>query len=291
MLIQVTFCDKMFLMRYFVLLALSFFSFAYSQEKPTALVSIAPYKYFVERIADGTVKVDLIVPTGVSEHTFEPTARALVNASKASVWFRMGEPFEDRVLQSIQRYNPHMRIFDLRDEVDLIIPEEHAGCIHASCEDPHIWLSPKEAIKQAKTVYNGLSETFPANREIYHKNFIAFKDDLEKLDRTIDELLKPVKIKTIMVSHPAYAYLARDYGLKQLSIEFEGREPSPKQLTQVLQTARNLGIKKVFVQPQHIGKGARLVARELNAQVIEINPLAENYMENLANIAKSIAAP
>ncbi len=283
---------------YFLICAVFVYGFAYSQDArtesplPTVLVSIAPYKFFVERLAGETVNVTLMVPTGASEHTYEPTSRAILNASKAVVWFRIGESFELRALQAIKSYNPQMKVIDLREGVDAITADHSHGhsCHHEDCRDPHIWLSPKEAKKQAEIIANALSASFPRHKELYQKNLLSFQQELTALDHEITALLHPLKVRTVMVSHPAYAYLARDYDLTQLSIEFEGREPSPQQLTQVLQTARKLGVKTVFIQPQHISKGARLVAKELKAKVVEVDPLSEDYINNLRKIAQNFAS-
>jgi zinc transport system substrate-binding protein len=102
-------------------------------------------------------------------------------------------------------------------------------------------------------------------------------------------LLMPLKNRTFMVGHPAYAYFARDYNLTQLPIEFEGKDPSPRQLTRVLTQAREAHIKTIYVQPQHSRKGADLIADHIGANVVMLDPYSGNYMVNLRNIATQIA--
>jgi zinc transport system substrate-binding protein len=95
--------------------------------------------------------------------------------------------------------------------------------------------------------------------------------------------------RTILVAHPAYGYFCRDYQLRQISIEFEGKDPTPRQLTKVLEDARQNQIKKVFIQKQYSNKGARLIASTLNASVINLDPYSENYFSSMLEIAQQIS--
>jgi zinc transport system substrate-binding protein len=254
-------------------------------------VSIAPYKYFVEKIAGDTVSVNLMVPSGSDSHSYEPSSRSILKASKADAWFRIGESFEQRAKQAMLSHHPKMEIIDLREGVSAI--HAHGGhghaCSHEDCRDPHIWLSVREGKKQARIIADTLVKLYPEHKDRYHNALRQFERELDVLDLELEAILLPLKSRTILVSHPAYAYLCRDYNLQQISIEFEGREPSPQQLTRLLKKARELQVKRVFVQTQHLSKGAKLVANELGAVTIELDPLAEDYMENLRHIAKQIA--
>lgn len=257
------------------------------------LVSVAPHKFFVESIAGDTVKVDLLVPAGTSFHTFEPSPKQMLAACCADAWFRIGESFETQVSQALQSHHPEMRLVDLRQGIELIT-DPHAACPHCSKSDAgadlHIWLSPKQAKVQAQTIAQTLSELYPEHRQEYQKRLENFLAALQALDQEIRRRLEPLKDRTIMVSHPAYAYFAQDYGLTQFSIEFEGKDPSPRQLTMTLQRARETKIKTIFIQPQHSSKGARLIAEELGAKVVSLDPYSENYFVMMDEISKAFAA-
>ncbi|ADI39110.1 ABC-type transporter, substrate-binding lipoprotein [Waddlia chondrophila WSU 86-1044] len=257
----------------------------------TILVSIAPYKFFVERIAGDTVTVQQMVPTGSSPHSYEPSSRSILKASKADAWFRIGESFEKRAKQAMLSHNNQMIVVDLREGVNGIHTHEgHGhGCHHEDCIDPHIWLSPREGKKQAQTIYKTLVKLYPENKDQYHQSLKKFEKELDDLDLELEQILLPLRGKTILVSHPALGYMGRDYNFKQLSIEFEGKEPSPQQLTKLLEMGRQLKTDRIFIQEQHLSKGARLVANELNADVMELDPLSDNYIENLRFIARSIS--
>lgn len=281
-----------------VFLFLAGLSPLYSQPKAPlthyVLVSVAPYKFFVEKIAGDTVKVGLMVPAGASAHTYEPTPREMLAASTADLWFLIGESFEARAVKAIQSHHPQIVLVDLRQNVHLISSDpnhaHHHACTHKNCQDLHIWLSPKQSQIQAQTIAKALSDLYPEHKDLYHDNLQQLLKDLQELDLEMAKILQPLANRVIMVSHPAYAYLCRDYDLKQISIEFEGKDPTPRQLTNVLEEARRNHIKTIFVQRQYNNKGARLIADKIGAKVVNLDPYSENYFVSMMDIARQIEA-
>jgi len=259
----------------------------------TVLVSIPPHKYFVEKIADDSINVLLLLPPGGSPHSYEPNARQILDSAKADIWFQVGEGFEERAESALKGHRPDLQVVDLRDGLDLIRYSEGESfhqCGHAHhCFDPHIWLSPRLAKKQAEKIAQVLSLKFPEKRLIFQKNLEIFLKKLDQLDLEITAILKPLENRKIMVSHPAYAYFCRDYGLTQHSVEFEGKDPTPRQVTDILNEARKYQIKTIFVQVQHSSKGARLIATEVGAKIVDLDPLEEDYLQNMRKIARSFA--
>lgn len=283
----------------FIILATIFPLFAHASEEEssrtnTVVVSIAPYKFFVEHIAGNAVKVAVLVPSGASFHSFEPAPRQILEASKSDIWFQVGETFESRAAQAFKSANPQMRFVDLRKGVDLITVSEHDaqahGCTHAGCADLHIWLSPIQSKIQAKTIAEALISVYPEHKEKFQKNLEKLLKNLGELNQDIIKVLQPVHHRVMMVSHPAYAYFARDYHFEQLPIEFEGREPTPRQLESILSKARQNKIKAIFVQKQYGMKAAQLVAKEIGARVVVLDPYGEHYFTMMREIAMKIAA-
>lgn len=256
------------------------------------LVSVAPHKFFAEKIAGPTVQVGLMVPAGASAHTYEPTPKQMLDATKADLWLYVGEGFEPKVRAALQSYNPRMQFVDLRDNLDLITFENGHKCCshhHAGCYDLHYWLSPLQGKIQADTIANALIKLYPENAQLYKDNLVKFKIELDNLDHEIRDILSKPHNSVIMVSHPAYAYFCRDYGCQQLSIEFEGKDPTPQQLTKIIHAARLNDIKTIFVQMQYSSKGAKLIAAQIGAQVVTLDPYSEHYFESLRTIAKAFA--
>lgn len=256
------------------------------------IVSIAPYQSFVEAIAGDSAKVATVVPPAASFHSFEPNPKEIIKNSQADIWFRVGESFETRMMQALQAYRPAMKIVDLRSNVNLIVvnPGEATCPCHQGGEDLHMWLSPRVAKVQVTTIANALSEMYPENKEQYQERLNLVLNSLDALDSQLTQILQPLKNRTFMVSHPAYAYFARDYHLNQLPIEFEGKDPSPRQLTELLYRAKANKINTIFTQNQYSTKGANLIAKELHAKVVTLDPYSSDYFVMMHEIARQIAA-
>ena len=273
------------------------FSSGFSENQPSSrpyvLVSVPPHRFFVEKIAGDTVEVGLLVPAGASAHTFEPTPKLMMDASRADLWFIVGESFEKRALPVLQNHNPRLVAIDLRQGLDLIYDDcngSHHGCCHCSGgADLHYWLSARMAKQQAKTITDALAVRYPENASKYLNALENFKKELDDLDQKIIMDLSGLKRRVIMVSHPAYAYFCRDYQLRQLSIECEGKDPAPQQLTNVIQQARKDQISKIYIQPQYTNRGAKLVAKELGAKLVMLNPYSEDYLTMMQDIALHFA--
>lgn len=248
----------------------------------SVIVSVLPHKFFVQKIAGNTVDIIVMIPAGASPHSYEPPPKTILAASQADIWFAIGEGFEGRAIQAIKSHNPALAVVDLRKGLSLI-PQ---GCCHGG-EDLHIWMSLRLAKTQAITINNALSERFPENKAIYEKNLKKFLEELSSLDKQITKELAPFKDKTVMVSHPSYGYFCRDYQLKQLSIEMEGHEPTPQKTTVLLNLAKQLQIKKIFVQPQYSSKGAEIFADILKAGIVTLDPYSEDYLNSMKNIAEA----
>jgi zinc transport system substrate-binding protein len=278
--------------RYFIIIFLFCLSFnslkANDVRSHSVIVSVAPHRFFVEKISGDTLKVLLMVPAGASAHTYEPTPKQTIAASNADMWFRIGESFEDKAISALKSHNAKLEIIDLRDGLDLIA-DKHVCMHHKGSVDLHFWLSPRQAKIQADTILEALIAKYPEHKDLYLANAKKFKEDLQQIDLTITEILRNLQNRTVMISHPAYGYFARDYNLTQFSIEFEGKDPTPKLLTKILDEAKKENIKTVFTQPQYSNKGALLIAKEIGAKVVSLDPYSEDYFESLISIAKHFA--
>jgi zinc transport system substrate-binding protein len=267
--------------------------------KAVVLVSIPPYRYFVERIAGPNLSVQTIVPPGANPHLYEPAPKQAAVLSQAKLWLSIGESFEKKIAQVLKEQNPQLKIVDMKKDIPLL-PLMTSSCGHhgskhryenEEAKDLHIWLSPKLAQKQAAHIAACLMELFPENKEMYAKNLNHFLTELEDLDREISLLLAPMKNKAVLVSHPAFGYFCKDYHLTQLSIECEGKDPLPQNIVQTLQQAKEFQVKNVLLQPQYNNKGAEMIAKKLKVPVFMLDPYSSDYIANLRLIAAAIAAP
>ncbi|MBN1948437.1 MAG: zinc ABC transporter substrate-binding protein [Candidatus Cloacimonetes bacterium] len=269
-----------------------------SNKEKIVFVSILPQKYFVERIAGDLVQVEVMVQPGHNPATYEVTPVQLSKLQKASLYFRVGVPFEKAWLSKLKEVNPNLQIIDTRLGMPLRAMPDLEG-IHALLQgraddhnhhgekDPHIWLSPELVKIQAETIYLALAELLPGNREIMEQNLLAFKSELVELQKEIRNLLDGLTNRKFLVFHPSWGYFAEEFGLIQIPIEIEGKAPVARELAAIIDLARQHDIRVVFVQKQFSTMEAQAVAETIKGKVIRIDPLAENYLTNLRQIAYS----
>ena len=163
--------------------------------------------------------------------------------------------------------------------------EEAAGDHdHGSGLDPHIWLSPTLVKKQAQTIAAALAELYPSDRDFFQKNLKTFLDRVDELNTQLHRALKDKKGIEFMVFHPSWGYFAEEFGMHQIAIEIEGKNPKPAQLRELIEHARERDIHVIFAQPQFSTKSAQVIAREIGGEVVMIDPLAEDWMTNMQDV-------
>lgn len=283
-----------------ILIAMSFTGCSESikNKDKIVFVSILPQKYFVERIAGDLVQVEVMVQPGHNPATYEVTSVQLNKLQKAALYFRIGVPFEKAWLPKMNEVNPQLRIIDTRLGIPLRAMPDLEG-IHAQLQgrtddhhhhgekDPHIWLSPELVKIQAETIYLTLTELLPGSQEILEQNLLTFKAELVELQKEIRNQLAGVTNRRFLVFHPSWGYFAEEFGLVQIPIEIEGKAPAARELAEIIDLARLYDIRVIFVQKQFSTMEAQAVAETINGKVIRIDPLGENYMINLRQIADS----
>jgi zinc transport system substrate-binding protein len=245
-------------------------------------VSIIPQAYFVERVGGKFVEVEVLVGPGQSPATYEPTPRQMSQLSNSRVYFRIGVPFEKVFIPKISSAFRQLRIVDTSAGVPLRYFSQSNG---RQVADPHIWLDPKRVKIQANTICSELIRIDPDHADVYRENLKAFRDDLDTVDESIAESLKTLRGDRIYVFHPAFGYFAQSYGLEQTAIEVEGKGPSARQLSDLITRARDEGVKIIFVQPQYSKKNAQTIAQAIGGAVVPINPLPEDYLQELETMA------
>lgn len=257
-------------------------------------VSVLPQKYFVERIGGERVQVSVMVGPGQSPATYEPTPRQMVRLADARVYFRLGVPFEDVWMDRLAAANPDMLIVNCRAGIPLrtinsIDGSPVNGTKVQEQKDPHFWTSPPLAQITAVHIKDALVDLDPAHREQFELNYAQLVEDLETLDRQIRAVLADIAKPKFMVFHPSWGYFADTYGLEQIAIEREGKEPSAKSLANAIDQASADGIKIIFVQEQFSDRTAQAVAYAMGAHVIQVDPLAEDYLKNMRFVANAFA--
>ena len=280
----------------YILVAILSLAFSYlpsiSLAKPLPVfVSIAPQKYFVERIGGSEVDVEVMVKTGESPSTFNPNPKKMSRLTNAKLYFSIGVPFEKVWISRIKAIQPDLKFIPLNKNLPTHLESEHSHSGNHSHEegDPHIWTSPPLAKKMAAEIETALSTEMPDKADFFKTNFQALANDLDVLDQEIRLILEAGKSYSFMVFHPAWSYFAETYGLEQISIEHEGKEPGPRALQEIISRGKDLNIKVIFVQKQFGLSMAQKVAKMIGATVREMDPLSEDYLENMRQTAKAIS--
>jgi zinc transport system substrate-binding protein len=264
---------------------------AKAEKKLLVFVSIQPQKYFVQQIGQALVDVEVMIPAGADPHIYEPKPRQMVALSKARLYFAIGiQPFEDTWLKKIASSNPDMKVVQTDRGIQKIpmTTGPHNEDQHGAEPDPHIWLSPPLVMQQAHTILNALIEIDPDSRTVYEANYRAFVSELTALDADLKNIFAGKRGLQFMVLHPAWGYFAHTYGLKQVPVEIEGKDPKPAQLKELIEHAKQKQIKIIFVQPQFSPRSAKLLASEIGGQVVFADPLAANWSDNLRQVAEKI---
>lgn len=258
-----------------------------------AIVTIAPLKPLVEAILDDDFEVSVLVPQGASPETFEPTPKQLSEVESARFVFGTGLlEFEQELLHRIARKE---QIINLSQGIELIAGTcSHAHHAHANYShshahgiDPHIWCSPKSIGKMAENMYSAIAREMPDSVN-YDKNYTTLCIKLLEFDEEIAELCRQSKRSTFVIYHPALTYLARDYGLTQVAVEHEGKEPSAKHLAKIIEQARAEGVKHIFYQSEFPASSVEVICQDIGATAVEINPLKEDIFENIRHIVTLI---
>lgn len=290
--------------------------------KLRVFVSILPQKYFVERIGGELVDVAVMVAPGMNPSSYDPLPGQMSALAAAEMYFRIGVPFEDVWISRIKRNYPNLAIIDTRKNITLrrmetvhtiteqtrpdslsadsvavythlAIEQEHDDHTHtheSGRYDPHIWLNPDFVKIQAETICDALCDAAPAHEREFRKNLEAFHSELDRLSNDITTELSGITNKSMLVFHPAWGYFTDRFGLKQIPVEIEGKEPGPAQLAAIIDFARRENIDIIVVQSQFSTRLAETIASEINGTVLQIDPLAEHYSKNLREAAKAIAS-
>lgn len=272
-------------------------------------VNILPQKYFVEKIVKDKFEINVMVKPGSSPHNFEPKPSQMKSLVASKAYFLIGDSSEKNWIEKFKQNAKNTLFVDTTigvERIEMLKHEHHDEDEHEDHKnhehkeekhdehehvglDPHIWLDPVSVKIQAKNIYEAMIKIDSANSEFYKTNYEEFIKELDTLDTDIKTLLSPHKDKAFMVFHPSWGYFAKRYELEQISIEIQGKEPKPNELVELIEESKKHDIKIVFVSPQFSQKSAQTISKNIGANVVAIDPLSDNWNENLLNVAKQIA--
>lgn len=250
-------------------------------------VSVPPQAYFVDRIAGARAEVQVLVPPGSSPATYEPTPQQMLALGRSTLYVAVGHPdfpFERRHLKGFLERHGSLQVVDMAAGVPFL---DDVGGGHGE-GDPHVWLSPDAVRVAASNIARALEAADPDGQAVYETNLATFTAEIDALDGEVAAELEGLSHRAFLVQHPAWGYFARRYGLEQMAIESGGKEPSPAALVRLVERARREGVRVLFVQPGFSDRGARVVAREIGARVVKLDPLAYDWPASLRRAASAL---
>jgi len=253
-----------------VLIAIPLFLFSpshlYAKDKITVMASIPPLQYFVEQIGKDRVDVFSMMNSSSNPHVYEPSPKQLAFLNKADIYIKVGSgiEFELAWMNKIIALNPKM-----------LVCNSSKGIFIISSKDPHVWSSVLNAKTMAMNIFNTL---------------VAFDPEHDSLDVEIRKKLAKSNLKSFIVFHPSWAYFARDYGLEQMPIEVDGKEPSAKNLEYIISFANKHNIKTVITGPQFNHKSADVVAKEIKGRVEFVDNLSKDYVGNIKKLVEMLSS-
>jgi len=263
------------------------------------LVSIPPQKYFAERIAGESAEISVLIPPGASPAAWELSPSDMRRVSESDVWFSIGVLSENNWYEDFAEINPDLAIVSTIEGIERLpierygVPgeETHSGHDHGHDGgiDPHVWLAPELVKEQAASMAVALADINPRNREMYMENLDAFVSDINMLQNRLKTILEDHQGSSFMVFHPAWGYFADEFGLVQIPIEVAGSEPSPGEMSAIVDYGLENSVSVVFVSPQFSSSSAETIASELGASVSAIDPLSENWLTNMETVARMLS--
>lgn len=246
-----------------------------SNNKIVVGVTILPQADIVMNIMGDRADIIVMTPPGADPHTYEPSPDQLRLISNAKIYFKVGSgiDFERTYMDKLEKLNPDMVVVDGSKNIKIID------------NDPHIWLSPQNAITMTENFYDEIVKIDPDNKEFYKQNKNKYVRELADLDKDLKDKFSRYDNKAFLTYHPSFGYLAKEYDLVQIAVESEGKEPTPQDIRRCVDLAKELDLSYVFLEPQFPKRYAEAIANEIGGTIVYIDPLPEKYIENMTKIS------
>lgn len=290
--------------------------------KLIVFAGIPPISSIAEAIGGKYISVKTLLPEGQSPHSFTPRPGLVKELGQAKLYISVNMPFEHNIILPVLKQraivvcaadaeikkisigehhheHDHAAETDHDDHGEIAEQSQHStekketNTEHDHSEapvhpDPHIWLSTANDLIIAQNITTSLCQIDPAHAETYRQNLANFTKKITKIKVELEQLLAPFKGRTLYVYHPAFGYFAAEFGLKQQAVEHEGKQPTPKELVALIKNAKHDKVKFIFVQPRFSERSANIIATQIGARVIRLNPLSHDLLGNYLKIAESI---
>lgn len=254
-----------------------------SQSKVEVVVTFNAMREFAAAIGKDKVNIVTIIPDGTEPHDFEPKAKDLESLNNAKVFVYNGfgmEAWVDKALEAVD--NKSLVSVEASKGSDAIKNTEADEIEEHGQYDPHLWISIKGAENEAKNIKDALVKVDESNKDYYEKNYNDFTSQLNTIYDEYNKKFQTVSNKSFVTGHAAFAYLCRDFGLKQNSVEdvFAEGEPSAKKLKELTDYCMENKVKTVFVEDMVSTKVSETLAKEVGAKIEKIHTIESKDEDN-----------
>lgn len=267
-----------------------------SGDKLSVYTSFYPMYDFASKVGGDKVNIVNMVPAGTEPHDWEPTASDVSGLENAAVFIYNGAGMEhwvEDVLKSLQ----NKELIAVEASKGLTLMEGHHDHEdedehkeedkHSEEEeeyDPHVWLSPLNAKQQMENIKNSFIQADPGNKDYYEANYTKYAEDFDALDKEFKDTLSSLTKKDIIVSHEAFGYLCKAYGLNQIGIEglSPDSEPDPARMAEIIEFAREHKVKVIFFEELVSPKVAETIADATKAETVVLSPIEGLSEEQIA---------
>lgn len=273
-------------------------------KKISIVATFYPLQDFAESVGGDAVSVRSIVPAGMEPHDYEPTPQDIVSVYQADAFLLNGaglDSWAEKIRPELEKRG--VTVIQMSEVVSLLSASAETGG-ETDTFDPHFWLDPVWAQKEAEAIRDALILRDPARTEVYTRNTERYSVLLADLDTAYREGLQRCEFHTIVTSHNAFAYLAQRYGFETIPVSgiFPEAEVSPRALAEIAEAVRSLGLRYIFFETLSSPKVAETLAEEVGAETLVFNPLeglteedrqaGKNYLsimyENLNNLQTAL---
>ena len=244
-----------------------------TDDRLRVLTTIAPLYSFTKNITGDAARVDNLLPSGAGPHEYSLSPADAGKVAETNLLIINGVNLEDW-LHKLTSSAEQLRKSEANESDKLVVVDTSIG-VELMDNDPHIWLSPKNAVIQAENIRDALMKADPDNAEIYSGNADEYILRLRELDKKIRDEVRTWKSKEFVAFHSAFTYFSRDYGLEQVAViqETPEREPSPRHIAEVIEVIKSRDIRAIFTEPQFSHKIVTSLAGDLNLQVYSLDTL------------------
>lgn len=256
-------------------------------QKPVISVSILPQKYFVEKISGDHFLINVLIPSGASPASYEPSPQQIKQLEESALYLKTGDlGFEKSWIFSLEKKLKNTKFYNTSEGINLLEGGSHSHGEHEHATDPHVWVSPRNVKIIVKNICQAISSFDPENAEFYQANLTSFENEIDSLDNIINDKLTSCEHRHFIIYHPALSYFARDYNLVQIPLEMEGKEPGFQHMQHIINVASENNIRLILVQKEFNIDEAKTLEGEINGKIVVINPLDYNWSEQLLFITE-----